>query len=407
MSSEGTTTRSRRRAVRLTPEAAGLLQKSVYEAWVRAGGKGRLTREAKAEMLGLSVSTSERVFACGGVDRSTVTLAFAKVGLPWHERYLEAGSVAQPTTGEQVKTQNTALTSPGPTRRLTDIRPMMLVGTFVVLAALGAPILMSPRAEASGPRLASASTAALLKGSSAYHSGQYGLAQSQVSEALTLASQYRDTGRMSSALRVEGDIAAARGDYDTALIKYGTALTLKQLLKDEVSYPALYEALGDLRTRMGDIDKAEADLTNSYRLYSRFGDHVGVAMAARNLGTVWYLRKDWKRADEWFARALKSLAGQDKPELLTDITARRAVVTAQRGDIAAAKEELTKVLAFWEGKKHLRWQAVTLQQLGTVAGIEGDKEAARSDFIRSQELFVQAGDRAGSAASAKLAKQVR
>jgi len=407
MSSQGPVTRSRRRAVRLTPEAAALLQRGVYEAWTKAGGKGKLTREAKAEMLGLSVSTSERVLACGGVDRSTVTLAFAKAGLPWHEGHLDSDAAPPVSVVKEVQAQEASALHPSPPRQKSKRQPMMLVGTAVVFAALAAPALMSRKAEATGPKPEYASTTALLKGSTAFHSGDYGLAQTQVSEALTLASQYKDTGRMSSALRVEGDIAAAKGDYDTALLKYGTALTLRQLLGEEISYPALYEALGDLRTKMGELDKAEADLKNSHRLYSRFRDHVGVAMAARDLGTIWYLRKDWARADQWFARAEQSVAGQGKPELLMDITARQALVDAERGDPERARERLHVALAFWEGRKHVRWQAMTWQQLGIVSMTEGDQKSAREQFERSKGLFDQAGDRAGSAKSAALARQQR
>ena len=79
--------RSRKRAVQLTPEAIESLKDALLIKWQGDRRLGKLTRETRAEILGLSVATADRVLSGKGADRSTLILAFRSVDLPWDDDY--------------------------------------------------------------------------------------------------------------------------------------------------------------------------------------------------------------------------------------------------------------------------------------------------------------------------------
>src|SRR5690349_946323 len=89
---------TRRRAVRLRPDALELLKATLAQTWAKNPGPGKFTREEKANLLGVSVATSQRILKGEGVDRPSLTLAFKNLGLEWEDSYCEpypAESIAE------------------------------------------------------------------------------------------------------------------------------------------------------------------------------------------------------------------------------------------------------------------------------------------------------------------------
>jgi len=66
----------RERAVRLTAEAREALRQALNACWHQSGAPGRLTREARADLMGVSIATANRILDGEGVDRSTLTNVF-------------------------------------------------------------------------------------------------------------------------------------------------------------------------------------------------------------------------------------------------------------------------------------------------------------------------------------------
>ena len=386
--------RQRKRAVRLTEDAAAALRVAIVEAWRQKGRAGKLTREARAEMLGLSISTTERVLKCQGVDRATLILAYRNLGLAWQESFVQA---EEPEAPLEVNQKPVTVAPAWWSRLLT--RPIMLAAAAVAMVLVVWPLTLSGRAEArNGPEYRA--TIELLDGSAAFHKGDYALAETKVNQSIETARYFKDPGSLAASLRMAGDIAAARGDFETARMRYSSSLVLRQVLKDRHCLPALYEALGDLETRTGDLDKAEGYLKKSLDMFTEFKDPVGVAMAARDLGTVAYLRSDMVHADEWFQKSADALAGQNKPDLETDVAARRALVSAQRGRIEVAQSALNKALDHWQAQKHTRWVAETKLQLATVTALSGDRDEAVKLAQASREGFISVKDAYGEKCAA-------
>jgi len=236
-----------------------------------------------------------------------------------------------------------------------------------------------------------------------FHSGSYIQAGKRAQEAAVVALKTSNLDRLATLVRYEGDVCAERGDFEDALVKYGSALTLKQLNGEFAATASLYEAMGDVKTHQGRLDEAEDDLTKAHDLYLKAKDDVGVSMACRDLGTVWYLRGKYEKAEFFLGLANAALANQIKPDLAMDIKARRALVHAKQGRVGSARADLNAALAHWKRRRHLRWQAVTLQQQGEVELLVHDRPAAKAKLAQSRELFARVGDRFGEHRSLGLA----
>ena len=81
----------RKRGICLTPEAQALVQSRLLEVWIAKKISRKFTRESKAEILGLSVSTVDNILRGRSVDRPTILLAFKHLRLAWDESYAYLG----------------------------------------------------------------------------------------------------------------------------------------------------------------------------------------------------------------------------------------------------------------------------------------------------------------------------
>jgi tetratricopeptide (TPR) repeat protein len=164
-----------------------------------------------------------------------------------------------------------------------------------------------------------------------------------------------------------GDVAAARGHYEAARQKYLTALEVRSFLGQEQCRPSILEALGALDTRLARYEDAEVELLQCLEGYRKMQDHVGMAMACRDLGTLHYARNEDALASRWLNRAMDQVKGKGKDDLEHDIRARLALVAARGGDVAEARQVLLQCLAYWQSRGHAKWIEDTKKQLDSLA----------------------------------------
>ncbi len=395
--------RSRKRAVRLIPAALQRLKIALHERWRKERGNGKLTRETRAELLGVSVATSERILAGEGVDRPTLTLVFKSLGLDWDDSYCEV-ECDEPQPVAEAEAPKAVPLVPVPRTSSLRVKRLLIAGGVLCALFAAAGQLLIP-AMASGPHASDQNWAytynkLLLAGSEDFHRGNYKDARSQIHEAIQLARAHAAPRALASALRISGDLAFAEGSFEEAKTRYSEALTLRGVFLEDVAEPALLEALGDLETRTGDYDSAKGHLTRSLKRYRDFKDGVGVAMAARNLGTLAFETKDLEDAIKWFTASLEAVKGLGKPDIETDIQGRMALVSREKGNYAQARSELNECLSYWTKRNHPRWMAQTEYQLGTVEAMAGNFQLARELLNRSKRGFEEVGDKAGSAETA-------
>jgi len=375
----------------LTPEALEKLTAALTSRWNGNLAPGRLTREARAELLGVSVATAARILAREGVDRATLSHAFKMVGLTWDDSYCE------PVTSEPDAAVR-------PAREQPIRRPLSpLWGRTLIVGSLTSALILATGQQSifarhpAGDAWRPAFHKALADGTASYHRGDYASAELQLGRAIEMAREHEAARYLSSAIRMAADLSSAQGDLEEAKERYVDALSLRRAFEDDPARPAILEALGALEARTGEYPPAQAHLDESHAGFRKAGDPVGVAMAKRNLGTLAFLQGDYALAQTWFASSLEAVSGRNKPDIETDVRARQALVLRDTGSLAQARSELEACLDYWMSREHPRWIAVTEFQLGTVEVRDRRTEAARSMLRRSLEGFRKVGDKAGAA----------
>lgn len=383
--------RSRGRAVRLTPPACEALRAALYDAHQRADSSSKLTREARANLLGVSVATSERILEGKGVDRPTLMWAFSRLRLDWDEGFCErvTAEVAHP-----VETVSAAPVVPVAKER-KPMRRVAVVG-FLALSVLVIAALERSKSPTPADNEASRN----------FHKGDFASAEVQIEKAISLAREHFAEGHLSASLRVKGDIAGAQGSFVDAEALYQEAYHLRTAFDIKRSEPAILEALGDLEVKTGDFTSAKAHLSRSLSMFRSFKDPMGEGMACRTLGALAMRQGDLKAAGTWYQSSLTAVRGLGKLDLETDVRGQQALILCERGRFDKARAQLQVCLRYWQSQPHPRWIAVTQLQLGTVEAKAGNPTQARPYLTQANEGFTKVGDRAGSAEATRWLKSL-
>lgn len=396
---------SRSRAVCLTTEASEILRKEIAVAWMQSHGSGKLTRETKAEILGVSIVTCDRILSGKGVDRASLTHAFKSLGVEWDDKYCEpAGGLAPEPDPETRQESEQTVSIEKPTPRLRLIRALSVLVCMVLVGV--AWVTTNAKREDNSLTWQRVATAAFQRCTDLYHEGKFEQARKELVVLKEIARNHDSAAAMSGAFRLGADIDGAEGSLENAKEGYKSAIRLRADLESDGTIPSIKEALGDVETRAGDYSDAEKTLLEALEGFSRYKDPVGVAMASRNLGTLSFVQKDLSGAERWFTYAFRSIYGLDKPDLEADLRGRQALLWHAQGK-AGAEEQLRKCLEYWTTKNHPRWIAVTQYQLGTIQSDAGATGEAERLLKLSQIGFQKVGDKAGARnASVALRKLV-
>ncbi|MCW5941825.1 MAG: hypothetical protein KIS66_06320 [Fimbriimonadaceae bacterium] len=372
-------------------------------AYRKRSDAGRLTRELRAALLGVSVPTANRILAGKGVDRATLVHAFSELGLPWKDEYCslcrdEEEADWKSSQQQDQRSQEAAPTQANPLhsgrRRLfvAAALGLMLVGLFWSLQSPVRVYLRDQRAH----DLESDFIISLQQGTRAYHEARYTQARAFIERAIQRAQDLSSADKLSLALRMAGDIEAACGDLRRGLGLLQTAAELRELLHDEVHLPAIYEAMGELNTRSGNPRSAEAILLRARDGYTKMGDLNGVAACERDLGSALHAQGKLSEARKWFGAAMKKAQAHGATDLLVDITARNALVDRDLKKWSDAETTLESCLAHWKARGHKRWIAETEMQLATVKLAESKRGEGKGLLDDSYRNFTAVGDTYGA-----------
>lgn len=396
-----TPTKPRKRAVRLTPEALAALQAALAQRWQDDARDGRLTRETRAELMGVSVTTAGRILSGGGVDRATLALAFKTVGLPWSdsccEHATEEGDVEKPEVAAQTPTELPPTPGGGPRKR-----------GFVEAYAFGACVLAVVAALALSPRTSAPShppvdeaakwgnvfNSYLYDGIARYHRADYAGCRRDLQQAHALAEKHDSAIHLALVIHTEGDLAQEQGRLQEAKTNYQAELTVRSRLIDPRPKPGIYESLGEVETRLGEYRSAANDLRLALDDFRRLRDPVGIAIVTGDLGSVAFGDGRLDEADALFRQSLALLGSLSKPDIVWDVQGRRALVLLKRGRADEARRTLASCLDYWTKKGHPRWIAVSELQLAMADEQLGDRSAAVARLARSRAAFESVGDRA-------------
>lgn len=407
---EGPQTKRRQRAVQLTDSALELLRARLQEERAKSPN-GRLTREARADLMGVSVATAERILSRSGNDRTVLIDAFAALSLPWNDEYCQPLSpVPRALPAGEATLTGSPLTPPSK----AALRPSRLQVVAVLPLLLAAPWLlqysMGSRFAGDNSRLIERRTAAVQAanaGREAYHRGDYGQASATAQRVFKVAKADQFADIAADALTLEGDVFAAQGRLTEALEKYREALPLWSTFGNIHGKGVLLEVMAVTEARLGMLAEARGHFLEGLEILQSLGPkHVHIG-SLRGLGSVAAVQGDHALARKWYDDASRALDDQPDEAMQTDLRALQALLLRDEGRFEEARQELEACLEFWRKRKHPRWQATTHRQIASVLILAGDEDRAKRHATQALKLYNQVGDSLGAAEVEKLITEGR
>lgn len=385
--------RSRKRAVHLSEDARERLRAALLDKLRAEAPDRRLTRELKAEWLGLSTVTVERILRGERVDRATLEVAFSRLGVALSPADYSVEAPSEPVVVPQ-PVPPPAPSAPGPHR--TGLRRLAFGAAALPLIVAGAGWLLPDREPGPSPHRSLGLSREINLGEAAFHRARYADARTKADRALANARKQDLAGGLAEALRLSADVATAMGDLPRAREEYRRSIRIRESMAQTEVLPSLSGALGEVERRMGLRTAAGESLRRSLAGFRRAGDEVGVALALRDIGQLRFDGGDWKAARQAYRESLAALGWATKPEIRMDLKARAAVAVAYDGHrFADARADLTACLDYWRANDHPRWMATTEFQLGLVERAAGEPARAAAHFEASRTGYAAVGDSLG------------
>lgn len=401
------------RAVRLTDEALALLRVRLAEEAERRK-RGRLTRPLKAELMDVSITTSERILGQKGNDRAVLVHAFERLGIPWSEECWEPAHVDEEQTAADAPEPDRGPQNQTQTWRRAAAAAVAVLATASLVAFVSHRLngRQAPAIETDRRMLARAVTEAR----DAYDRADYDAAARQVAEAFRIAQHHRLADAMADCLRLEGDVLAAQGHLEDAATRYRHAIALWGPLEagtttiSDVSVhysPGLESRSVDhglacvvisnavVEARLGRLDEAEEQFHRALVLCQSLDDQPMVGAVMRGLGSVEAVRGKLGAARRWYDAAALTLKDRPDPAFLRDLRALRALLLRDEEHLDRALSELESCLAEWRKASHPRWIATTLLQIASVQAAAGRVAPAIEAATEAQRLYGEVGDRRG------------
>lgn len=380
----------RQRAVKLTPEALDVLRKTLDERWRASGLTSKLTRQVRAELMGISVPTSDRILERKGVDRASLVQAFKSLEIEWSESFIELqGPIDQPDIENSPD-----LSAVASDRRKSIFIRIGLVGivAFLILALL-ASVANSWKAKKDYIIWTDAFDHELTQAYKNYEKGDYTASETHLASAMNIADRHDASRDLEGALKLRGDISFARGRLTSAVQDYRATISYRQLRNKPIWGP-IYEALGSVQIRLKDYKSAEASLDLALQGYTASHEPNGIAEVYRDRGTLAAARRTTDQALQWFAKSLEVLATGQSPDMVIDVRGERAMVYLQLGRYKESHKELEVCLNHWTKLGHPRWIALTEMRLGLAEDKLGKKTEAQTRVSRAKVMFEKVGDEA-------------
>ncbi|MCC7436122.1 MAG: hypothetical protein IT363_15710 [Methanoregulaceae archaeon] len=391
---DGTRKPRRQRAVQLTNHGLELLQARLQEERRALPQGSRLTREARADLMGVSTATAERILSRQGNDRNVLIEVFSNLELDWRDDYCQYVT-PQPRTEPLPPVERNRAEDPSRSgNRRFAVLPV--IAAVPLLLLVGAHF-RNVASEANILAIRNEAVHALSKGREAYTRSDYARANASVKKAMSQAKDISAADIAAEALTLQGDVLAAQGHLERALAKYREALPLWSTFDKTHGKGTLLEIMAVTEARLGMLDQARAHFLEGYEIVQSLGPthiHIG---SLRGLGSLAAVQGDRETAHKWYAKADSALDERSDEAMRTDLRALRALLLRDDGRFEDSVIELEACLKFWQQQKHPRWQATTWRQKASVLMLAGDEDRAKHCVSKAIDLYERVGDTLGAA----------
>ncbi len=214
--------------------------------------------------------------------------------------------------------------------------------------------------------------------------GEYDTALQHYRTALEMEADYLCYLKM-------GGVYFSRGEYDNAEKYY-----LKSLELAGENAPEVKAALGNLYVRMGEFEKAEDAFTN-YLAWAERGGKAHVLLAHKYLGSFYWYRREPDKALLHYTTALNIAEDTRMAKHQADLLHNMGTIYYLEGDNKRALEYVLRSLGIREKIGDITGYPVTANFLGLIYWNLGDENAAEEYFNSALRYYRLLGRRSGEA----------
>jgi tetratricopeptide (TPR) repeat protein len=208
------------------------------------------------------------------------------------------------------------------------------------------------------------------------------------------ALEAQDGGRpaeAAAALLAAGRREQAAGRHREATVWVRAALDLAQGLTDRRTEVEARLLWGALALALGDVAAAVGQYETALLLAEAGFDLEGGIAAAEGLAACWAARGDESLAQVWLTRALAAAAGEKRAAVEGRLHRALAASALRRGDLAVARQEISRARALLETEGDAFEMARTLEVEGRLALVLDTESAAQAALRESLAWIRRAG----------------
>lgn len=195
-----------------------------------------------------------------------------------------------------------------------------------------------------------------------------------------------------------GEQHYTRGEYAKALEYASRMRTLYEELGDKWGIAAAHTAVALVSHRKGDYDSAMKDYGAALTILRELGGNdAGVAYLLNNIGDVYRLTGDNKRALELFRESLRMEEAMGRRLKVAGVLNNMGIAYRNSGRIQEALEVYQRSLVISGELNNKRDMGGTLNNIGVVHSQQGRHEEALAHYQRSLGYFEEIGFKSGVA----------
>jgi len=192
-------------------------------------------------------------------------------------------------------------------------------------------------------------------------------------------------------LELRGDILSLQGRWDAAGESYEAAMPIVARHKMEAMRGRLLSSKADLAMQRGQEDEALELHREALEIFIATGDPKGAARSYTNMGYIYRLRKDTKRALEVYGNVEELLTAEDDPGLV-EVRIKLASSLIEMGEIDRAHDHamvcFDETSSLESAGLHARSRAV----LGRFYARTGDPDLALHHYSEALQQMVEETD---------------
>ena len=192
-------------------------------------------------------------------------------------------------------------------------------------------------------------------------------------------------------LELRGDILSLQGRWDAAGESYEAAMPIVARHKMEAMRGRLLSSKADLAMQRGQEDEALELHREALEIFIATGDPKGAARSYTNMGYIYRLRKDTKRALEVYGNVEELLTAEDDPGLV-EVRIKLASSLIEMGEIDRAHDHamvcFDETSSLENAGLHARSRAV----LGRFYARTGDPDLALHHYSEALQQMVEETD---------------